>query len=185
MNISSKNLCLVLAGVLLAFSGCTKKPVRPIPPSTVVAPATTVAPSDVVVPTDAAPGTGLTNRDPNIQEDADSIRGLLKPVYFDFDQAGIKADERPKISDAAKYLKDNPGTRLLLEGHCDWRGTAEYNLGLGDRRASAVKQFLATLGVKEEQMETLSKGSVGATEKGPEDVMSKERRVEIVILKKK
>ena len=73
---------------------------------------------------------------------------------------------------------------MLLEGHCDWRGTAEYNLGLGDRRAQAVKQFCRTSGFPTDKLETLSKGSLGAAEKGTEEQMAKDRRVDFVILKK-
>jgi peptidoglycan-associated lipoprotein len=70
---------------------------------------------------------------------------LLQPVYFGLDRAAVAAPERPKLQAAIKWLADNPTNRLVLVGHCDWRGTAEYNLGLGDRRANAVKQYLWTI----------------------------------------
>ena len=83
-----------------------------------------------------------------------------------------------------KYLDENPTYRLLLEGHCDWRGTSEYNLGLGDRRAISVKNYLEQTKIPVAKLETLSKGSLDAAEKGNDEQMAKDRRVEIVILKK-
>jgi peptidoglycan-associated lipoprotein len=127
---------------------------------------------------------GLQARTDGVIEDADTIRGLLQPVYFDFDRSALKQSERSKINDAADYLKKNPQYRMLLEGHCDWRGTAEYNLGLGDRRAQAVKQFLKTLGTSADKLQILSKGSLGASEKGTDEQMTKDRRADFVILKK-
>ena len=81
-------------------------------------------------------------------------------------------------------LADNADKNLVLVGHCDWRGTAEYNLGLGDRRANAVKKFLQSLGVDEKRLETLSKGSTDAKQSGGEAEWSKDRRVDFIILKK-
>jgi peptidoglycan-associated lipoprotein len=109
---------------------------------------------------------------------------LLVSVHFDFDKSTIRPVEAVKIQAAAKYLADNPGYRLVLEGHCDWRGTAEYNLALGDRRALAVKQYLVTLKVSTDRLETVSKGSVGAKEKGATEAeMANDRRVEFLVVK--
>ena len=187
MNLISRKLCFTLISTTVIFAGCTKKP-RPTPADTTATGPVSSAlnPTSLGNLTDQS-AAGLQPRPVNagdIQEDENTIRGLLKPVYFEFDQSAIKQDERKKISDAADYLKKNTQYRLLLEGHCDWRGTAEYNLGLGDRRAQAVKQFLQELGVPKEKLETLSKGSLGAAEKGTEEQMAKDRRTDFVILKK-
>ena len=185
MNFISRKLLVALVGAALIFAGCTKKP-RPAPVDTTMTggPATAaVSPENLGNLTTPSAGT-LQPRPEGVLEDENTIRGLLKSVYFDFDSPAIKRDERAKITDAADYLKKNPQYRMLLEGHCDWRGTAEYNLGLGDRRAQSVRQFLQDLGVPKDRLETLSKGSLGATEKGTEEQMAKERRVDFVILKK-
>jgi peptidoglycan-associated lipoprotein len=108
---------------------------------------------------------------------------LLQPVYFDFDQSAIKGSERAKLDAAKAYLEANPTTRILLEGHCDWKGTSEYNLGLGDRRANAAKQYLNTIGVAADKIEVLSKGSLDAIEQADEVTRAKDRRVELVVLK--
>ena len=185
MNIASKKLCLVLASAALVLAGCTKKPKRPDPSATVLGQTPTggaLNPADVTAPTDAS-AAGLQQRDPNIIEDANSIRGMFQPVYFDFDKSNIKPSERSKLQDAANYLKDHADQRILLEGHCDWRGTAEYNLALGDRRANAAKKFLATL-APADKIETLSKGSLDAQKDADDATRAKDRRVDIVILKK-
>ena len=184
MNIALKKFCLVLASAAFLVTGCSKKPKRPDPSATVLGPTGggSLAPTDVNAALDPS-AVGLEQRDPNIIEDANSIRGMFQPVYFDFDSSSIKAGERSKLEDAAKYLKDHPDQRLLLEGHADWRGTAEYNLSLGDRRANAAKKYVGSLGAAD-KVETLSKGSLDAAQHGDDAAMAKDRRVDIVILKK-
>lgn len=180
MNFISRKLCLILLSAAVVVTGCTRKP-RPTPADTTV---TGSALTPTSVGTFDQSAQNLQPRTDGVIEDADTIRNLLPAVYFDFDKSAIKHEERQKISDAADYLKKNPQYRMLLEGHCDWRGTAEYNLGLGDRRGQAVKQFLQNLGTQMDKLQILSKGSLGAAEKGTEEQMTKERRVDFVILKK-
>jgi peptidoglycan-associated lipoprotein len=163
------------------FAGCTKKP-RPVPPDTTPT-GSAIEPASLGNLADQSAG-GLQPRTDGVIEDADTIRNLLQPVYFDFDRSAVKPDQKANIIAAADYLKKTPQYRMLLEGHCDWRGTAEYNLGLGDRRAQAVKRLLQSLGVSPDKLQILSKGSLGAAEKGSDDQMSKDRRVDFVILKK-
>ena len=184
MNFISRKLCLILLSAAVIVAGCTRKP-RPTPADTTM---TGPGAGSALTPTnvgtfDTSAGT-LQPRPEGYYEDQDIIRGLLSSVYFDFDRSAVKQDEKKKISDAADYLKKNSQYRMLLEGHCDWRGTAEYNLGLGDRRGQAVKQFLQTLGISTDKLQILSKGSLGAAEKGTEEQMTKDRRVDFVILKK-
>jgi peptidoglycan-associated lipoprotein len=180
MNLISRKLGFLLLSAAVVFTGCLKKP-RPTPADT--AATGTVNPESLGNLTEPS-AAGLQPRPEGYYEDADTIRGLLPSVYFDFDKSALKQQERQKIADAADYLKKNAQYRLLLEGHCDWRGTAEYNLGLGDRRAQAVKQFLQTLGIQADRLQILSKGSLGAAEKGAEEQMAKDRRADFVILKK-
>jgi peptidoglycan-associated lipoprotein len=184
MNTASKKLCLVLASAAFVLAGCSKKPKRPDPSSTVLGPTGggTVTPTEVPVTSDAT--TQLAPRDPNIKEDENSIRGLLQPVYFDFDKSHVKEGERAKLQAAKEYLEKNPQYHLLLEGHCDWRGTDEYNLSLGDRRATAAKKYLISLGVAADKVEANSKGSLEAAKNADEATMAKDRRAEVVILKK-
>jgi peptidoglycan-associated lipoprotein len=79
-------------------------------------------------------------------------------AFFDYDKADIRPDARQALAQTADYLKANPSIRVTIEGHCDERGSTEYNLGLGDRRASAVKQYLVSLGVSAGSLNTVSFG---------------------------
>ena len=186
MKINVKLFSLAFVAAALVLTGCTKKPVRPSPDQTVFGPQTggTVTPIAVEPPTTVDQNSQLQPRTDGVLEDEFTIRGLLQPVYFDFDKSTIKQSERSKLEAAVDYLKKNPAHRLLLEGHCDWRGTAEYNLGLGDRRAGASKQYVLKLGVDAKKLETLSKGSLDAVKSGTDEQMGKDRRVDLVILKK-
>jgi peptidoglycan-associated lipoprotein len=182
MNSISRKLCLVLISATVIFAGCTKKP-RPIPGDTTPTGSDTINPQSLGNLTDQS-ASGLQERTDGVIEDADTIRGLLQSVYFDFDRSAVKSDQMANVSAAADYLKKTPQYRMLLEGHCDWRGTAEYNLALGDRRAQAVMKLLASAGISSDRLQVLSKGSLGATENGSKEQMAKERRVDFVILKK-
>lgn len=184
MNVLSKLLHVALVGGVLLLSACSKKPVRDAGAGAAMGDGT-VNPDQVALG-DVAPGTDLEARNlpPGVTEDEFTIRGLLAAVYFDFDRSAVKSSERPKVEAAVKWLTENADKRMLLEGHCDWRGTAEYNLGLGDRRANAVKRYLESLGVDSKRLEILSKGSVEAKQTGAESEWAKDRRVEFVVLKK-
>lgn len=178
---------LSLIGVAVLMAGCPKKPVRPNPLDTMskqgggdMVPANSLGDA-------GANDTALEARPPGSFDEKFLDRAALdkNTVYFDFDRSAIKPSERTKLQEAAKWLKDpaNASKRLLLEGHCDWRGTEEYNLGLGDRRANEVKNYLKSLGVDESRVETTSKGDLGAKENSAEGEMSKDRRVNLVIFK--
>ena len=184
MNLLTKKLLFVtLAASVVVLTGCSKKPKRPDPTSTVLGPTGegSLAPGDVNI----GAGSGIDGLPGNAAVgDQDRTAQAANTVYFDFDKSGINASERPKLAAAKKFLDEHADARLLLEGHCDWKGTAEYNLGLGDRRANEVKKFLTGLGVTADKLETLSKGSLDAVEKADEATQAKDRRVELVVLKK-
>ncbi len=96
-------------------------------------------------------------------------QGVLQTVYFDYDQSEIRGDQRAKLQANAQYLRENTHFRLLVGGHADERGTREYNMALGERRASATMQYLVSLGVPRERIEIISYGeeqpiAQGATE---------------------
>jgi peptidoglycan-associated lipoprotein len=82
----------------------------------------------------------------------------VRDAYFDLDKADIRADARAALSKTADFLKAYPQLKVAIEGHCDERGSTEYNLSLGDRRASAVKQYLVSLGVTADRVSTVSYG---------------------------
>ncbi len=104
-------------------------------------------------------------------------------VYFDFDRSDIKPSEQPKLAKLAKIMEENPTYAVRVEGNCDERGSAEYNRGLGQRRAEAVRDYLVTLGVSEPRIDTLSNGSEKPAVPGAadENQHAKNRRAEFVI----
>jgi peptidoglycan-associated lipoprotein len=82
----------------------------------------------------------------------------VRDAYFDYDKADLRPDARAALSKTADFLKNYPQLKVTIEGHCDERGSTEYNLGLGDRRASAVKQFLVSSGISADRLSTVSYG---------------------------
>lgn len=82
----------------------------------------------------------------------------LRDVYFDFDRYDLRGDARDTLKANAEWLKQNPTATVVIEGHCDERGTAEYNLALGAKRAQAAKDYLTTLGVDAQHLSTISYG---------------------------
>src|SRR5579871_1062952 len=106
-----------------------------------------------------------------------------RTIYFDFDSSEIKSDYTASIAAHAKYLAANPSIRVRLEGNTDERGSREYNIGLGERRAQAVRQALMLQGVADSQITTVSYGEERPAVTGhSEAAWSKNRRVDIVYL---
>jgi peptidoglycan-associated lipoprotein len=185
MKLVSIKLSLAVACAALVLAGCTKKPTRPDPSVTAIG--LTPGGSNIVTPpTDAsfnAGAPGLSDRPEGFDLSGQNRTALqAQTVYFDFDKSDIRASEREKLRVAKDYLDTHPGHRLLLEGHCDWRGTAEYNLSLGDRRANATKRYLQSIGVAPDKLETLSKGSLEASKNADAATMEKDRRVDLVVV---
>ncbi len=185
MNKLSKLACFILIGASVLLAGCPKKPKRPSPDSTVsgMGPGG-INQQGVDFGANAANGLEQNTAAQGHLAEENLDRTALPTIYFDFDRSAIKPSERAKLEQASKKIAaDYKDKQILLEGHCDWRGTAEYNMGLGDRRANAVKEYLQKLGVEVVRLEPLSKGDLDAQENASSEQMSKDRRVEIVIIK--
>ncbi len=86
------------------------------------------------------------------------FRTNVQDAFFDYDKSDIRTDARDALARTAEFLRAHPEIRVVVEGHCDERGSTEYNLGLGERRAQAVRQFMISLGVSAERMDTVSLG---------------------------
>jgi peptidoglycan-associated lipoprotein len=82
----------------------------------------------------------------------------LEDVFFDYDKAELKTDARASLSKNVEWLKRWSSTKILVEGHCDARGTNEYNLGLGEKRAAAVRDYLTSLGIAADRLAIVTKG---------------------------
>ncbi|HZL97505.1 MAG TPA: peptidoglycan-associated lipoprotein Pal [Terriglobales bacterium] len=120
----------------------------------------------------AAPGVAVTEEKLSQFDD----------VRFDFDKSEVKEDGRMTCGIVANYLKRNPNAKLQIEGHCDERGTAEYNMALGERRATAVMTYLASLGVSKANLSTVSFGKEKPLDPGNnEEAWAKNRRAHFVL----
>ncbi len=179
--------------VAVAFSGCSKKPRRPNPIDTVMnMDSGRGAGNGGFGETDINPTAFAGEELPGLRNSTGSnwidnakrgILGNASVVYFNFDSTTIAPKEREKLNAAVQYLANNPNAKLVLEGHCDWRGTGEYNLALGDRRSKSIESFLVTLGVSSNKLQTLSKGDLDATEGASSAQMTKERKVELLVVR--
>src|SRR5579863_4680146 len=131
--------------------------------TTTMAPPTQPSTTDVRPP-QTPPSTGDVTEDPLMSADMQIVnnelhrRGFSADVYFDYDQSSLSDDTRGKLSRNAELLKNQPRLNMTIEGHADERGTAEYNLALGERRANAVKEFLVANGVETARLKTVSYG---------------------------
>lgn len=108
--------------------------------------------------------------------------GQFAPVYYAYDSAQVNPEERAKLEAVADHLRRNPGVRLIVEGHCDERGSREYNLALGERRALAARAYLIGLGIDSDRIQTKSYGSENPVALGhDEESWRQNRRAEFVI----
>ena len=161
---------LFTVGVLvgsLALLGCPKRPevtqagpgaVGPgaaVPGAPEAAPG--VQPGETAVTRPSAPAEAPVTPAPAVPGAVPGV-SPLKDVFFDFDKSNIRDDQKAALNDNVGWLKANGRAKITLEGHCDERGTAEYNLGLGERRAKAVKDYLVAAGVAADRVATISYG---------------------------
>lgn len=107
---------------------------------------------------------------------------LNEDIYFDFDSSILRSDAQDILRKKAEFLQTYPGVSIVVEGHCDERGTSEYNLALGDRRAESVKNFLVNLGISPSRLTTVSYGEERpANPAQNEDAWAQNRRASFVI----
>jgi peptidoglycan-associated lipoprotein len=180
--------------VLLTFLyGCPKK--KPATPpadlnveTTTVPATTTPPPAEEVDDEPAAPPVEDQREDPLESADLQVVmaemvrRGFSPDIYFDYDESTLTDDTRDKLSRNADLLKSQPQFSVTIEGHADERGTNEYNLALGERRANAVRDYLGSLGVSASRLRTLSYGEERPVcTQTEESCWSQNRRAHMVI----
>jgi peptidoglycan-associated lipoprotein len=161
----SRAISYVIAlGLLLTAAGCAKKaPAPPIAaaPLPAVEPAPPSPPPPVPPPSaPETPPMALSDDEIFARKTLDELNaeGLLGDVFFDLDRADLREDARAVLLRHAQWLSRWSSTRITVEGHCDERGTPEYNLALGERRAAAIRAYLTDLGVVPDRMLAVSKG---------------------------
>jgi len=110
---------------------------------------------------------------------------LLRDIHFNYDKYDVRREDEGILKENAAFLKKNPRMKVQIEGHCDERGTTEYNLALGERRASSVKKYLASLGIASDRISTISYGKERPLDRGHnEQAWAKNRRAHIIVLSK-
>ncbi len=170
-----KRVLSALSVLLLAFAvGCAKKELVKSTDAASGA-AATQPPAE----TQVAPPGPITTETMKPEETQTAMAGVaatqerpseFPDIHFDFDQSFIREDAKPVLKEVADYLKADRGASILIEGHCDERGTPEYNIALGERRAQSAKSYLVSLGVNPDAVSTVSFGEEKPIDLGHDEV---------------
>lgn len=167
---------VTITAMSIAFTGCQKKVTKVQPQPEKVAPPKAQEKTPPPPPVEPS------------QENIDErLQQVIQTVYFDFDQSDLKPEAISTLENIARFLKEHTGVRLMAEGHADERGSSEYNMGLGENRAKAVKNYLTSYGISSDRIETTSYGRERPvnSECGENDSChAKNRRVEWRVLSK-
>jgi peptidoglycan-associated lipoprotein len=175
-----------LTVVILAFVvACSSKPTATAPPAPTPAPVSTPTVVTIEPPAPTPQPTPRMDVDDITRKSLSEISSYLKPAFFDYDKADIRPDARDVLAANATWLKRYSAVQFTIEGHADERGTAQYNLALGDRRANAAKDYLTSLGVDASRIKTVSYGKERPFAAGhDEDSWQKNRRAHFVVTAK-
>ena len=165
-----KTTAMIAAITMLTVGACSKKAPETLPP----------APEG----TDTGTGTGT---DPNAVvpgSQQDFIANVASDrIFFGFDQYNVDGEDMATLQSQAQWLQRNPAVRVTIEGHADERGTRDYNIALGERRANAAKNYLASLGIDPSRMNVISYGKERPAELGSnEEAWAKNRRAVTVVI---
>ena len=166
-----KSTAMIAAITMLAVGACSKKAPDTLPP----------APEGTGTDPGAGTGTGVI---PGSQEDfLANVGAMGDRIFFDYDQYNVDAQDQSTLQSQAQWLQRNPAVRVTLEGHADERGTRDYNIALGERRANAAKNYLASLGIDPSRINVISYGKERPAELGStEAAYAKNRRAVTVVI---
>ena len=185
MTRSPRQAFAYIAVVALAVSaGCSSKPKPSQAPS--AAPSSSAwadplaksnEPTEITVSPDASGPDGAS-----VSVDDMNRRGYLKDVFFDLDRSEVRGDQREVLDQNAGWLRRHPEVRIVIEGHCDERGTAQYNMALGEKRAQTVVDYLVALGIQTSRVQVMSYGKERPFSHGHDDrAWSQNRRAHFVV----
>lgn len=189
-------IAISLAGTGCKTKGKDSKPLTPLPGTGSTGGTGTGGTDTEVVPPIPGTGTGTTGTsitNPNNLPPQDGLNGMIpdreifkgNTVLFEFDRSALQQKEQYKVQAVAKVLKERPNTKIQIEGHCDERGTEEYNRSLGDNRALAIREFLINLGIEGSRIYTLTFGEDKPAVQGHnEEAWTKNRRGEFILYSK-
>jgi len=166
------SVTLVALILTFLFVGCSKE--EPPPPTAEAQPRPAAPPPPPPPPPSPPPGPSISQQAFQEFQNQD--------VFFDYDQYDLRTDAKGILDRKATFLNQNSSVRSQIEGHCDERGTNEYNLALGERRANAAKQYLTTAGVNAARLSTISYGEERPLDPGRnEAAWARNRRAHFVI----
>jgi len=166
MNRTQRQTFIAIAAFSILAAGCSKKNIAAVPPPppplstshASVTPAAPASPATTVQPAAVAPRYPDAATRARINE----LLAKIEDAYFDYDKATLRSDALKALeadsTELRDILKDYPDYKLTIEGHCDERGSDEYNMALGDQRAHAAEQFLVTMGIPNSQLTLISYG---------------------------
>jgi peptidoglycan-associated lipoprotein len=159
-------IVIISVGLAFSVSGCAKKKVTAEEEMGAVVEETAPGPGEagyekiyeeaMTAKEESLEAQAVIEKEPEVLEGRTSAP--LLPIYFDFDKSNIRENQRDRIEKNAAFLKENKVVRVRIEGNCDERGTNEYNMALGERRAISAKKYLVNLGIHEDRMHTISYG---------------------------
>jgi peptidoglycan-associated lipoprotein len=173
---------VVAVALTVALVGCGKTPPPAPPPPPPAAPATPPPAPPPPPKPDIAPQPNEYDRLKGMAVDEIDRTGIFEEIHFDFDRSDIRDVDRPILARNADNLKKFDFVRVTIEGHCDERGTVEYNLALGERRARAAYDYLVSLGVPVERLKTVSYGKeIPVCHDATEDCWSRNRRARFTV----
>jgi peptidoglycan-associated lipoprotein len=191
MNLVRSTVWVLIIASLVLAGACGKKPApvpRPMPPPGVPGGAPSrppTPPEPVNEPTIVPPEPVRDDAIASASLDDLNRNSLLKPVMFEFDSSDLSAAAQRALEENAAVLKKYGTWAVTIEGHCDERGTAEYNLALGERRAVAARAYLVSLGVSTDRLRTVSYGKEFPFDPGHDEAaFAKNRRAHFVITAK-
>lgn len=164
---------VILLGVILS---CSKKDVVQDQP--LISPTPQIDEGAAATPTDTPEGTSIGTEGAGVPGTADAG---LKTAYFDFDSYSLRSDARSALKSNADWMRSNPKTTVQIEGHCDERGTTEYNLALGERRAYAAREYLIRVGIEDSRLSVISYGEERPSDPGHDEAAWAQNRRAVTI----
>jgi peptidoglycan-associated lipoprotein len=185
---------LAVLALLLTTSCRTSRKKNIVEPATTTttetpAPTVTIPSNETAVEAQQPDFVQETPREETLPRDIESLnayvreRGLIRDAFFGYDEAALSDEAQAALTSSANWLKANGKYNILVEGHCDERGTEQYNLALGDRRAHIAREFLQTLGVENARIKTVSYGEERPFEAGHDEAsMAQNRRAHLVVV---
>ncbi len=180
-----KKLFFAVIAVAVIISGCAKKEIiKPVDqPTTEQKPADNIQSEQKAVPVEKVTSLDPAEKDKAALDSAIKVlQARLKDIHFDFDKYMVRNEDKPILKEVSDVLLRNKNVKVMIEGHCDERGTNEYNLALGDKRANAVKEYLRSLGTPSGKIDTISYGEEKPLcKESTDECWAKNRRAHFVL----